>query len=95
MAMSNDDDDDDVCVWGHWRWSLLGSLSSSVIPLRSTQCQWEETAIYVVMRATRDAQSPKLKDEKQISIGLSHEQQGLKPGRWCENLTRYKYAIVY
>ena len=36
-------------------------LSSSVVLLHLTQCQWDGTAIYVVMRATRDTQSPLLR----------------------------------
>ena len=40
-------------------WSLPGSLSSSVVPLRPTQCQWDGATIYVVVRATRDTQSPR------------------------------------
>ena len=42
----------------------------SVVLFHPTQSQWDGSAIYVVMRATRDAQPPLMKGEKLISTNF-------------------------
>ena len=50
-----------VQIQGHQGWSLPGSLPPSKVLVHPTQCQWDCTTIYVVMRATRDTRSQKLR----------------------------------
>ena len=56
-----------ACIWSICS-DIIGTLKLITAVLcgssRPTQCQWDGTAIYVVMRATRDTQSPLLKSEK-------------------------------
>ena len=71
-----------VTEGGHWGWSLPVSMLSPVVLLCPTQSQWDGTAIYVVIRATRDTQSPMLKSEKQIFTSLSQMGTDPRPPAW-------------
>ena len=65
-----------VCIWGHWGRSLPGSLPVSVALSRSTQSQWDGSAIYLVTWAMRDTVSSV--DGQEINLHKWPE-QGLKP----------------
>ena len=72
-----------ACIWslffflryiGSLMVDTARSLSSSVVLLHPTQCQWDGSAIYVVMLSTRDTQSPLLKGKnKSLQASPPHD----------------------
>ena len=79
-------------VWETLRVSLPGSLSSSVVLLRPTQSQWDGTAIYVVMRATRDIVSKV--EGREINLRKPLPQGVSNASFWRERRARYHCAIA-
>ena len=62
---------------------MPGTLLSSVVLLHPTQSQRDSSAIYVVMRATRDTQSIVLNGEKLISTKFAWV--GIEAPTWQMN----------
>ena len=65
---------------GTLRGSLPGSLSSSVVPLRPTQCQWDGSAIYVVMRAVHEKYTVSNVKGREINLHKPLPRRASNPG---------------